>query len=648
MRFEDDLKSFVSRCVVQIPQAGQIKGGTGFFVARDLVLTCAHVVSSGAATPSEALIGMRWGDVPLTGTLLDAQPWPAVRGPDNIIPGPDLALIRVDEADFDHAWMSLSASPRLSFGASLYIVGHGTVYSMDPKMHSRTATFDEFDWDGKLIHIAECEVPAGTSGGPLVDLEHALILGVVKANRMRDAEMGGLAVPVAAVRDTFPEHWNTCSTNEHHEWIRLRTAIQRFADPVGWLLPQVDRGQLGTICTRHNFSPRDFQKFYENVRATHVNCHPLLPHLAYPPVNFEELAKAVAGELMAEFTDCLHPLVGLIERIGKSVPEDDADYLHRRASQLAEDLGGKQPLLLEQRRADIAVGTPENEGPVICVKFIASEARQDEYRLDAWTFPGRSSNPTRVEVPDRALTMDELERRTLEIIDREMRYLPEGDVIIEFAVPRWMLNEPVETWPLGASDEALGIDYAVVLRCTERSGRSDQRWRTRGRTLHARPVAGADPASQAEWLSCDVVPPRTWFRAYFGGRGKKDLTTVALCHAPSSESRVMLDSCLDVGVPVIIWHRDSCAEHSHSHLPTTDGAGSATCMGAQFEAWMKPLMTGIPISDLPELVRSLRADAVLHSASQGRGLVLLWDDPARVPWADEPPLHAPTLGKSVA
>lgn len=648
MLLEDELVDFVDRCVVHIPATAEIEGGTGFFVARDLVLTCAHVVASRAPEPVGARVALYCdGAGGLAGTVLDAKPWPAVRGPqDRLVPGPDLALIRVDEAGFEHNWITLSAPPRSGFGARLHAFGLSTVYSKTPRLRRRSATFSGFDWDGALISVADCEVPSGSSGGPLFDPEHALIRGVIKASRKPGSEMGGLVVPVDTVRDAFPAYWAECSGEEHAQWRRLREALRWRAVPLETVLQNRERDRIGALCAQRQLGPRDFQKAYAGVRAEHVSCHPGLPDLAYAPHDFYELVSEVAGELNAEFTGCLHPLVGILEQLGARMPADDADYLRRKASHLAAAFGAEQSALLERHRASSAAAdaATESRGPVICVRIDEAEPGDGRFYLEAWTYPQRSGRPVLVEERKLALSADEADRRAREIIVGQHDRLPDGYVMVEFAVPRALLNEPLRIW----ADEALGVGYAVVLRCTDRNDGAHQRWRTRGRNLHPRTAVDAAPADPVEWLSCAEVPPDLWFSAYFGSPERRGSTTVALCHTPSAESHTVLDNCLDVGIPAILWHREGCAEFAHAAaapappaLPATAGAEPALCAGARFEAWMSKLIKEKPAGELPEFVRALRGEAVWKSLTRARGLVLLWDDPARVPWANRPPLAEP-------
>src|SRR4051794_25965799 len=81
------LYDLLVRCTVRLTVPGGRDQGTGFFVAPELVLTCAHVVE--AAWPDKA-VDVHWAGGPIPGRIVAKHFRPR---------GLDLALLRVELAD---------------------------------------------------------------------------------------------------------------------------------------------------------------------------------------------------------------------------------------------------------------------------------------------------------------------------------------------------------------------------------------------------------------------------------------------------------------------------------------------------------------------------------------------------------------------
>jgi serine protease Do len=148
--------------------------GSGFFVARDLVVTNAHVVCPGGEA-----IRVRTADgVELPGRV------------ERVEDGLDLAVVRV--AGFQGEPLPLGDAGTLRSGQPLTMVG--SPMGMDFTVHQASVSnVDRRELGLALIQI-DGQVNPGNSGGPLLDT-HGRAVGVVTLKRM-DADGIALAVPI--------------------------------------------------------------------------------------------------------------------------------------------------------------------------------------------------------------------------------------------------------------------------------------------------------------------------------------------------------------------------------------------------------------------------------------------------------------------
>ncbi|MFC4052490.1 trypsin-like peptidase domain-containing protein [Actinomadura syzygii] len=200
--------------------------------------------------------------------------------------------------------------------------------------------------------------------------------------------------------------------------------------------------------------------------------------------------------------------------------------------------------------------------------------------------------PTVLLSPDEAVTLPEVQRLLQELLGPVETGTPPGDaddLVIEFVLPRTLLNIAVEEWPLGRSTQPeaeIGTVYPVVVRSLERVHVSRDR-RSREDRPDDRPGAPVPV-----YLVADRSPDE------------------------------VLDALRD-GFSIAVWHRrdpgPAAAAERRSRLAET------------------------PAADLPRMVRDLRREAAAVPADAdhpGKGLQVIFDDPSRVP--DRPGgLHSP-------
>lgn len=176
-----------------------------------------------------------------------------------------------------------------------------------------------------------------------------------------------------------------------------------------------------------------------------------------------------------------------------------------------------------------------------------------------------------------------------------------GTPLVEFVVDRSGLQLPVDAWePTDPSEivpAALGEDFHVVLRCPQlrrrsRTGVGD--WRRR-------------------WAARDHCVPLTVDERTGGDRElirllrttHRDCSRVVL-HCGHDQRPRLLDICLAMGVPVLLWDRAATGGDTAHHLQKVQPTAS--------------------LAELPERVRCFRVDACADPDASPARPALVWED----------------------
>ncbi|MGK5632731.1 trypsin-like peptidase domain-containing protein [Streptomyces sp. URMC 123] len=174
--------------------------GSGFFVAPNWVLTCAHVALWGrgdtVADGGIPDVGVSFDGRTVRGRVEWAQP---VENPGHgLWPAPDLALIRLLEpVPHRCVWLTERTS-KVFTRKEVAFFGCAEEDGEVEDLSGRCTIRGELGRDGKLRLGSEDEIPEGASGGPVVDLARGEVIGVLKARRT--GLDGGLAVSVVQLR----------------------------------------------------------------------------------------------------------------------------------------------------------------------------------------------------------------------------------------------------------------------------------------------------------------------------------------------------------------------------------------------------------------------------------------------------------------
>jgi hypothetical protein len=191
------VESLLKLVIVRIATGGG--GGTGFFVAPDTVLTCAHVVN---VNPGDA-VSVFWGDRVLRGKVTARYPGETPsHGP---FPYPDLAVIEVPAGTGNLCAALDTGFPELD--TRLHSRGFTTTWSPLPTEEPSTFTYEgrQETGNGALLKLSSGEAVPGMSGSPLLDLTRGVVCGVLKTSRALGTDRGGWGVPARAVAEFLPE-----------------------------------------------------------------------------------------------------------------------------------------------------------------------------------------------------------------------------------------------------------------------------------------------------------------------------------------------------------------------------------------------------------------------------------------------------------
>ncbi|MEQ8971019.1 MAG: trypsin-like peptidase domain-containing protein [Coleofasciculus sp. C1-SOL-03] len=183
------LEDLLEQCTVKLSIRGQMGWGTGFFVAPELILTCAHVVRAKGKP-----VQVRWQK---------QENWSEAVVED-LLPDPyDLALLRVmlpTDANPPCVYLDEAIQSR----DPLYLFGYPDQdfpNGCPVTLNCEGLTGDE----PELIKLALGQVRPGMSGAPLLNQRTGKVCGMVKFTRDRSFDLGGGAVPTAAILEQFPQ-----------------------------------------------------------------------------------------------------------------------------------------------------------------------------------------------------------------------------------------------------------------------------------------------------------------------------------------------------------------------------------------------------------------------------------------------------------
>jgi vWA-MoxR associated protein C-terminal domain/Trypsin-like peptidase domain/vWA-MoxR associated protein middle region 0 len=607
---QNELEALFHACLVRLDGPGR-DFGSGVWVGPSLVLTCAHVAHRGQVTLS-------WNYRRMRGFVLDAAPGtPPAKG--ELWSSPDLSLIDVDDPPAGHpcAWLG---DHQVNTSSRLFIIGNAKVWTPEPSPHAANGTYGG-PADGGWRFSGD-EITRGMSGGPVLDLDNAVVVGLAKASRKENTTMGGLIMPLAALRHEPAGVWQRMwrQHDEYHggghsAWPRVAdehvrsTTVSRIprtvdtremAELLAALVPVVSLRTLDELAGPSG-SERDF------------------PLRALRDVAFQ-LADAMPRQ------DEPHPLLRFVLDVAGQCERTVAEPLWRWAERVAHRRDETEQLrrfLTPRRHA-----RPDVESRLVTVQIAPGAQEPDRYLLTVWC---QDSDGDRIKLycdDQAAHRVTDLNAALSRLVKSALRQL-RGHALVEFVVPPELFDFDFENLEVGRHSR-LGRMCAVVLRDLERHDDLEtwEDWRARWRKLRS-------GAAKTERTSCTDDHDPDEFDMLV--RGNPDLATLVLPAPPIRTGADLLGVAIYAGVPVAVWPRNPCPDHD------PPGPGTPRCSGQAFQDEFENHRHDQHTVPLPALVKALR----VGRDARCRELVLLWDDPDRVPDHDMElvePQQMPTRG----
>ncbi|MEM7556557.1 MAG: trypsin-like peptidase domain-containing protein [Cyanobacteria bacterium P01_A01_bin.84] len=184
-------EEYLARCTVRLQAVGKSGYGTGFFVAPNLILTCAHVVRKNQQVVNQVKL---WWQEKLY--QAEVKQIPEV---DQTIDITLLKAAQLDNQDYLISDFDLSCE----IGDEVYTFGYP-----DHNQDGEPGTFEIVGFTGNkppLIKFKEGQVRPGFSGSPLLNLRTGKVCGMVNKTRDRSSDLGGKGVPTSVIFTYFPE-----------------------------------------------------------------------------------------------------------------------------------------------------------------------------------------------------------------------------------------------------------------------------------------------------------------------------------------------------------------------------------------------------------------------------------------------------------
>lgn len=243
---------------------------------------------------------------------------------------------------------------------------------------------------------------------------------------------------------------------------------------------------------------------------------------------------------------------------------------------------------------------------VLLVK-VTRDLLQPGWQVAAWSYAGGHVRPVYAsdEPVGRERLAALLEAQVQPWVDDFKLTTGSSQMIVEFLLPMELLDLDVETIEVAIGDGRyeIGRVCAVVVRSLDRIVEEDWRdpWWDKWDELNRSGDAYDDGSI-------------CWIQAGELSAGQLGVCA-ALAYAYSVERADILRAALAAGTPVAVWHRNSPRRMGRKHA-------------------LRAVLSNGGLLDLPKVVLAQRIAATKAkpgAVHNGRDLVLLWDDPRRVP-----------------
>ncbi|MDT9688134.1 trypsin-like peptidase domain-containing protein [Streptomyces sp. P9(2023)] len=581
--------------------------GTGFFIAPGWVLTCAHVVAKGgsAVWKGERAVGIVWDGGVTTGEVVLASPRPAE--PEQRLDRwdfPDLALVRVPDAR-DASCVRLSErAPVIAEPIPVALHGWSRVTG---RLAIREALGQVHGVDGGALLLSGTQPVEGLSGGPVVDLNRAVVIGL---NKGRGADEGA-AVPITSLQWLRRERGGEVLSEVMRDHDRHHLArYHSLSDEADWTRAQLhhrpptaqglDPGRRIDLYGRlaelpPPTGPGDVLHLVDEARRLTVG-HDLRPVLEVAPQTWRE-GVGLLHELHEpdqESAADLGPNAVFVyaAKVARHVRERHGDSVALRSlATWVTEAATEMPLRTRKAIAGAlavgraaADGRPTGGGPVRepgARADVLIEIDPPRYgRKFPWQvkllFDGRTITPLHGddEGVERERLRDTLREPLADALARGDR--GEHLAAVEALLPRELFDEPLDTWRLSPDDELfderslpLGHRRIVVIRDAGRRTRAPapewhRRWRTAGiGPLRAVPLRAEVLAARRDLHAAHRIrresPRQAWVRLSEAADGS---VPVYCGPVGSGDGLKAMAAALAAGHPIALWRTGA---HDHDH-----------------------------------------------------------------------------------
>ncbi|MFJ9250010.1 trypsin-like peptidase domain-containing protein [Streptomyces sp. NPDC101776] len=615
--------------------------GSGFLVAPGWVLTCAHVLPLSAGVESV-------GTLRVQGYQLDAPARLAYWLGGGTDPEQDLALVRLeDDAAHDHACVRLT--DRYDPPHQVTAFGWRTPAGGAPQPWNGHSECNGRDGSYGFTLAPRMEIPHGASGGPLLDRDHGVVAGIVKARRA--GKDGGLAVAATALRgfrearavggeDSLGRDPYAALIRRHDRWHRGGTVGQSWV----WLQGEPSFGG------RRGWGPRDsaeasalLAELPRPVSSAELQ-RMISRVLGYEPLWEDELAPVDWRDGQGWVHDqpdgaeivALHYLLAVAQSCRRRAPDAVVElerWLKARVEQLPVFLAALLRERAGEERGSSTVGAddgadggrladdptvPDSERPVVAVELeLNPYGPGDRFHWRVWSWPDGPDTARMLDedTEEEGARLTDLQR----VLHRPLRQAfgkldaEQCPARLELALPVQHFGLDAHQWPRTA-EPSMGAQRQVVLRSLNRRGEPAPVWRERwdgvtGKVLKALPVHSPEYAKEAlEAAAPDAVP--------------------VLCRPPQQNADSLTEA-IGAGYGVALWSLS--AEHARA---------CGTDCGELYGRTAQLLGSVDGAAALPERLRALREQAGEEGgedAAWTAHIALLYDDPRRpLPVCDDP------------
>ena len=184
------LYELIQDSTVKLSLSGESSLGTGFFVGRNSILTCAHVVSG----YEKKSISVKWKGC-IWGSVLAVK----------ITPEPiDLALLECEPISQEEHPPCVLLDPDFEPRHPLYIYGYPDDF---PDGAGVTVQCEGNAGENgiRLIKFQAGQIRPGHSGSPVLNEKTGKVCGVVSETRGRSTCLGGIAISILEAMQNLPE-----------------------------------------------------------------------------------------------------------------------------------------------------------------------------------------------------------------------------------------------------------------------------------------------------------------------------------------------------------------------------------------------------------------------------------------------------------